>query len=78
MPLGRPPFYVCHCKAKYYDYYVEECTNETHPEKGDPMMTSKTAALTLAAALVFVVGCVTTPHTYIDKKRVMLTVPGCS
>ncbi|MGD8385820.1 MAG: hypothetical protein PVG49_01670 [Desulfobacteraceae bacterium] len=42
------------------------------------MMTSKTAALTLAAALVFVVGCVTTPHTYIDKKRVMLTVPGCS
>ena len=77
MPLGRPLFYVCHCKAKYYDYYEEESTNETRPEKGDSMMTSKTAALTLAAALVLLAGCVTQPHTYTDKRQVKLTVPGC-
>lgn len=41
------------------------------------MMIRKTAVLTMAMALVFLAGCVSTPHTYTDKKRVKLTVPGC-
>ena len=41
------------------------------------MMIRKTAFLALAAALVLLAGCVTTPHTYTDKKKVKLSVPGC-
>jgi predicted component of type VI protein secretion system len=42
------------------------------------MMVPKKAILVLTAALVLMAGCVTTSqHTYTDKKKVKLTVPGC-
>ncbi|MGD8385819.1 MAG: hypothetical protein PVG49_01665 [Desulfobacteraceae bacterium] len=42
------------------------------------MTARKKAIIMLLAVLVLLAGCVTEPHTYIDKKHVKLTVPGCS
>jgi len=41
-------------------------------------MIRKRAIWVLAATLLLLAGCVTTSqHTYTDKKKVKLTVPGC-
>lgn len=42
------------------------------------MIPRQNRILILAAALVLLCGCATAPHTYIDKRQVKLTVPGCS
>lgn len=46
-------------------------------KKGDSKMIQKRTVLTLAVVLVLLAGCVTAPHTYTDKKKVKLVVPGC-
>lgn len=74
-PMGL--YFVYHCKAKYYDYSLTKLNMKLAMTKGDLMMNRKTAVLALVAAVVLMAGCVTTPHTYTDKKLVKLAVPGC-
>lgn len=76
-PFRMGLYFVYHCKAKYYDYFLTKLKMKLAMTKGDLMMNRKAAVLALVAAAVLLAGCVTTPHTYTDKKLVKLSVPAC-